>query len=142
MPLNPPPPKAQISIQRGCRGLSQQILGLNLSSLVLSKPGTILLKSLPRMGGYMKDCPQSSGATVLQRASQSYPKDQTYCRWGQQTWKLRPDIASGPMCLHATRPAWTGPCVKQLRVMPKAGLPTWDIPCAGDHPSTRSRQLL
>lgn len=46
------------------------------------------------------------------------------------------------MCLHAARPAWAGPCVKQLQVICKPGLTMWDISCAGEHTSTRSRQLL
>lgn len=46
------------------------------------------------------------------------------------------------MCLHTARPAWTRPYVKQLQVICKPGLTTWDISCAGEHTSTRSRQLL
>lgn len=46
------------------------------------------------------------------------------------------------MCLHTARPAWTRPYVKQLQVICKPGLTAWDISCAGEHTSTRSRQLL
>lgn len=142
MPLNSLPSKAQISVWRACRGLSQQISGLNLNSLTLSKSGTVLLKSLPRMGGYTKDCPWSSGATVLQRASQSHPEDQTHCCWGKQTWKLklRHSLWNNVPACYQTCPG-RALCVKQLQVTCRAGLPTWNVSCA-DYPSTRSRQML
>lgn len=74
-------------------------LGWNLSCLTLCKAGKILLKSLFRMCGYMKNHPSSSGVQMI---SQSYPNDQAHSCWMQQTWKLTP--SDGSTCLSSTRP--------------------------------------
>lgn len=77
----------------------QHMWGQNLSCLTLCKAGKILLKSLFRMCGCMKDHPSGSGVQMI---SQSYPNDQAHSCWMQQIWKLRP--SDGSTCLSSTRP--------------------------------------
>lgn len=80
--------------------------------------------------------PREAGPSFYKGLDKATPKTRLTAAGDSKCGSSGPDTASTPMCLHATSPTWIDP------VICRAGLPAWDITCAGDHPSTRSRQLF